>query len=254
MRMTVDSSSMICLANGNAGSGYSVARFDFTGNRLLDITDPLFDDVQAVATDNAGNHYVLSNNNRTIVRYDSNWQNKYSWTFQYSARDIVAEFGNYVVVLKSTDGVNGWVQVFDRNGNQQYLWQISGANTSLSIALTPDGNSIVVCDTNNHRILKYSVSGSYEGVAGSYGIDDGKFNFPTCIDIDSGGIVYVGDAGNYRIQIFNQSFTFLGKYVGGQGSGDGQFWAMYGIGIDQNKNIYTTDSTYGNIQKFKKNP
>lgn len=221
---------------------------------MTDIGNPSTHPLQNVAFDSEGKFYTLSGWNELFkMNSDGSGATKIATT-TYQPQSLSTKFGNYIVVLE-TQYTDGYVEVFDRNGNQQYFWQITGANIPSGIALTQNGNSVVIVDTNNHRIVHYSISGTHERTFGSYGTGDTQFYLPTCIDVDNNGKIYVGDAGNYRFQVFDQNFIFLGKYVGGQGPGDGQLGTMYGISADPSGNyVFATDSSYGRIQCFKKNP
>lgn len=68
------------------------------------------------------------------------------------------------------------------------------------LALDHRGN-ILVADSRNHRILKYSPTGDYITAYGTYGSRPGAFNTPTELVVGEGGLVYVLDAGNRRVQV-----------------------------------------------------
>jgi len=237
------------------GDGTAIAVFDTSGNRLSDIDNPSSYAASAVGSDQAGNLYVVTNAWRELYKMNSDGSNAtLIATTTYDGKDVAAEYGNYVVVLETSNGIDGWVEIFNHDGVRQYSpWQIAGANTPRSIALCLDGSTVVIADTDNHRILRYNIQGTLLGTYGSQGSTDGKFYYPECIEVGSDGRIYVGDSGNYRFQVFDPFFTFLTKF-GTQGSGGGQFWDMTGIATDQNGNVYTVDFAYNNIQKFIQNP
>jgi DNA-binding beta-propeller fold protein YncE len=73
---------------------------------------------------------------------------------------------------------------------------------------------IVVADTGRNRILFYSASGAkLPGGFGSFGSRLGQFDTPRDVAIDGQGRIYVADAGNNRIQQFDEDGTFLGAYT-----------------------------------------
>jgi len=79
---------------------------------------------------------------------------------------------------------------------------------------------------------------------------DGQFDGPTDIAIDAAGNIYVVDSGNHRIQKFDSTGKFLGKW-GTRGSGDGQFEFPIGIALDSSGRFaYVTDKGNHRIQKF----
>jgi len=61
--------------------------------------------------------------------------------------------------------------------------------------------------------------------------------------------IYVADALNNRIQVFDSAGSFLFEF-GSSGSGDGQFKVPFGIAVDSRKNIYVADLGNLRIQVF----
>lgn len=86
---------------------------------------------------------------------------------------------------------------------------------------------------------------------GSEGTGNGQFNRPDALAIDSKGDVWVGDQNNERVQEFNQSGEYLGKF-GNAGSGAGQFAFSYPMGIvaDTKGDLWVTDTANNRIQKW----
>lgn len=79
---------------------------------------------------------------------------------------------------------------------------------------------------------------------------DGQFDGPTDVVVDAAGNVYVVDSGNHRIQKFDSTGRFLGKW-GTRGSGDGQFETPLGIALDSSGKIaYVADKGNHRIQRF----
>ena len=80
-------------------------------------------------------------------------------------------------------------------------------NSPFAVAIK-DGH-MYVCDTNNHRVQKFSVSQrSYISKFGSNGQGNGQFSNPWGICIDPEGKVYVSDFSNHRIQVFHKDDSF----------------------------------------------
>ncbi len=73
-----------------------------------------------------------------------------------------------------------------------------------------DGKETVIADFYNHRIL-YSEDGVDWKSFGSEGKENGQFNYPTDVQL-FGGEIWVADAYNNRVQVFDKSGTFLKKF------------------------------------------
>jgi len=135
--------------------------------------------------------------------------------------------------------------------------------------ITVDSSGYVyVAEPNNHRIQKFTSSGTFlgwwggddsgntgwhnpdSGKIGSSGNKDGQFNNPHhCIAVDSSGHIYVADSNNNRIQKFTSSGTFETKW-GSYGTGDSQFNFPIGIAVDSSGYVYVAEPNNHRIQKF----
>jgi DNA-binding beta-propeller fold protein YncE len=81
------------------------------------------------------------------------------------------------------------------------------------------------------------------------GNEEGRFNNPNSLTIDSNGYIYVADTNNYRIQKFDSDGTFLVSW-GSLGTGPGEFSYPMGLAIDSKNNVYVIDKVNNNVQKF----
>jgi len=132
----------------------------------------------------------------------------------------------------------------------------------VDVAVDPDGNFYVL-DAGNNRVQRYDSFSKYLLFWGSYGTRPGEFNNPRAIVVDStrtGGFhyVYVLDAGNNRVQIFQfekqtGKITFFESW-GGLGSRDGDFKDPRDIVLDGDGHIWVLDSGNERVQKFKFEP
>ena len=84
---------------------------------------------------------------------------------------------------------------------------------------------------------------------GSYGTDDGQFDYPIVVALDSSDNVYVNDMNNNRIQKFDDRGSFITKW-GSYGTGDGQFHIPWYVAVDSLGNVYVADTNNNRIQKF----
>jgi len=90
---------------------------------------------------------------------------------------------------------------------------------------------------------------------GSKGEKNGQFKYPNGITTDSNGNIYVCDAHNHRIQIFDSKGKFISTFgLEGNGNGNGLFKSSFGcpsgITINSKGNIIVSDLHNYRIQMF----
>lgn len=86
-------------------------------------------------------------------------------------------------------------------------------NRPTDVAWDAAGNIYVADGYGNSRIAKFDKNGKYLKSWGSRGSAPGQFNIPHTMAIDAQGLVYVGDRGNNRIQVFDGEGNFKTQYV-----------------------------------------
>ena len=108
-----------------------------------------------------------------------------------------------------------------------------------------DGNgNILVADTGNGRIEKFSPTGTFLSIIGAKGSGHGQLADPNGIAIDRSGNIYVAEIGsNSRILKLGPDGTFVAEWAPG----------LYGprrIAIGPDDSIYVVDSGRNRIVKF----
>jgi DNA-binding beta-propeller fold protein YncE len=81
------------------------------------------------------------------------------------------------------------------------------------VAWDAAGNIYVADGVGNARVAKFDKNGKFIKSWGSRGVGQGQFNTPHGIAIDAEGIVYVADAGNRRIQVFDGDGNFKAQFL-----------------------------------------
>jgi len=148
------------------------------------------------------------------------------------------------------------VLIYDKDG--KYLRRIGHASwfdRLANVTVDPKGDRIYLVDVGGVRSQQHRVrvvdatSGEPLFDFGKRGKDPGDFNFPRDIVVGKDGRLYIVDAGNFRIQVFNRDGKFL-KTFGTIGRQVGQFARPKEIAVDPAGNIYVTDTAFGNFQIF----
>jgi hypothetical protein len=226
----------------------------------------------AVATDSAGNVYVVDTGNNRIEEFDSSGDWLRAWGkgvnggskfgictvaahchrgskgglggAMFSPRGVATDTAGNIYVA---DGANDRIQKFDSSGNWIAAWG-KGVN---------GGSKFGICTVASH---------CHTGSAGGLG---GAINLAQGVATNKAGDVYVADADNSRIQEFDSKGHWLrafGADVGGsgvdictvaahchKGSGGGLGGEMDfpdGVAVSKAGNVYVSDY-YGNrIQEF----
>jgi DNA-binding beta-propeller fold protein YncE len=106
--------------------------------------------------------------------------------------------------------------------------------------------SILIADTNNGRLQKFSSDGVFLSVIGRKGEGQGEFREPSGMAVDSGGNIYVADTGNRRVQKLKSDGTFLAEWKGPEQGLD----SPRDICIGTDKAVYIVDEGHAQIVKF----
>ena len=210
-----------------------------------------------VATDAAGNVYVVDHNNDRIQKFTpsggflAEWGAAGSGTVSFSRPVGIAtdKAGNVYV----TEQFNSRVLKCTSAGVLLLTWGTHGSgngqfSTPSGIA-TDDSGHVYVCDQGNNRIQKFTDTGAFRGQWGSTGSGIGQFLDCVGIATDAAGSVYVCDLGNNRIQKFTSNGSYLMQW-GSAGGGPGQFSGPGAIATDPVGYVYVEDINNFRVQRF----
>ena len=117
-----------------------------------------------------------------------------------------------------------------------------------------DENYIYAVDTNNNRVQKFDLSGTFISKWGSYGTGNGQFKSPVGIVL-VGDYLYVTDKNNSRIQKFDKDGNFVSVLVISIGTDSGKIYHPAGITTDSSGALYVVErkvllGEVNRIQKF----
>ncbi|HEY2345740.1 MAG TPA: hypothetical protein VGH80_07645 [Xanthomonadaceae bacterium] len=119
------------------------------------------------------------------------------------------------------------------------------------IAIDPVSHNLLVADSANNRVERFSSDGNYLGQFGESGGGNGQFLGPGGMAIDpTTHNVVVTDVGHSRVQIFTSRGRYLAQF-GTEGSGKGQFGWPAHVAIDPaSHDILVTDASHGRVEIF----
>jgi DNA-binding beta-propeller fold protein YncE len=158
------------------------------------------------------------------------------------------------------DTWNGRIQVFSSEG--QFLRKWGYFNTTggelgdaqalfgpRGLAIDLEGN-LIVADTGNKRIIRFTPEGELVDQIGGGGVIAGRFDEPTDVAVDpTDGSILVADSWNRRIQRFDPSLAFLSEFdVPGWVSRE--IFHKPAITVDAAGLIYATDPQYFRLFVF----
>ena len=149
---------------------------------------------------------------------------------------------------------HGCIYVFDRTGKRKNTIGSNGSGDcqfSSPSGISIKGDVLYVAESYNHRVQKLTSSGKFLHKFGQQGSDQGQFNYPEAVIIDSNNKLIVSDFGNYRIQIFNENGGWL-LTIDGKGSGSHSFQSPWGLALDPQGNIHVAAYRSNTIKVFTK--
>jgi sugar lactone lactonase YvrE len=162
-------------------------------------------------------------------------------------RLYVVEAGAHRLTVFNPDGsiASSWGRQGNGDGEFQEPW---------GVAVAPNGE-VFVADTWNHRIQKFSSDGrflkkwgSLADTKGAMEPNPGQFWGPRDIAIGPNGMLYITDAGNKRIQVFDADGNHQRSF-GGEGTEPGRLREPVGLAFSGNT-LLVADTWNGRIQSF----
>jgi DNA-binding beta-propeller fold protein YncE len=114
------------------------------------------------------------------------------------------------------------------------------------IAVDSNGN-VLVSDTNNGRIEKFSPTGAFLSTIGMKGTGHGQLGEPNGLAIDRAGNIYIAEVGsNHRVQKLARDGTYIAEW---KGPAPG-FYGPRRIAIGPDDSVYVVDQGHTRIVKF----
>jgi len=117
------------------------------------------------------------------------------------------------------------------------------------VAYSPTRKLLYVVDTVANKVHALRTTGDYAFSFGERGEGAGRFNFPTHIFRSAAGELFVTDALNFRITIFDEDGHVQGTF-GHHGDGSGDLAMPKGVAADGDGVVYVVDGLFDNVQLF----
>jgi DNA-binding beta-propeller fold protein YncE len=157
--------------------------------------------------------------------------------------------------LLATDAVHAWVQVFDKTSGK-FISRFGGkgeADAQLDkpegIATDPDGN-IFIADYNTGFVKKYDASYKWLLTFSEYGSEKGQNIKSEFMEIHDGKL-YMPEAGNHRVDVFDLNGKFLFDF-GGMGTEPGKMNNPEAAKFSSEGKLYVSDLKNDRVQVFDK--
>jgi len=151
-----------------------------------------------------------------------------------------------------TDSVLGRIFVYDARGKfRRYIGESKGEGffkRATGIAIDAQHDEMFVTDTLRNKIFVMNLGGQRLREFGTRGINAGEFNMPTELVVH-GDDVYVVDAMNFRVQVFDRQGNFKSQF-GKIGDTQGSIFRPKGLGVDSEGNVYLVDGSFEDVQVF----
>ena len=147
------------------------------------------------------------------------------------------------------------IGVYDRKGVQLRFITDPSIIRPTGVAVDPVRGKLYVADTGHteskeHSVKDFDLSGKLIGTIGkATGEVEGSFLFPTYVQVDAKGNLYVADTLNSRVQMFDADGKFVQQF-GKRGNAYGMFDKPKGVAVDNFGNLYVVDSGWSNVQIF----
>lgn len=202
--LAVDAEGFVVVAV-NINQNYRIVRYDKSGQVMAAWDGE--GEVGGIAADAEGRSVVVVNvdDNYRVVRYGPKGE-----YYPDLADEGAKKLGSAVAI--AADPAGGAAVAVNINDNYRVVqcavggelltsWEIvAGVIATNGIAVGANG-TVFVNISNSHRVAAYSTAGEYLFEFGGEETAPGEFLYPTGIAI-AGGLLYVADSGNHRIQVF----------------------------------------------------
>ena len=205
------------------------------------------DDGRVYVVDGAQNQVVVfSKHGRVLTKFGSTGENRLNKPMDISlfANQIgIADTGSKSLKLYTLDGQFIKKTHFN-NGVNETL------KPAVPVSVFMDERHIYWGDRANHRLCKLARKTDDLKCFGKRGETDGLFQFPWQIDSDPDGYLHIVDVLNGRVQTFHKTGQFFSQ-TSRFGLSKGELYRPNGIAIDDERNVFVSNSYFGTVSVFR---
>jgi len=211
-----------------------------------------FKECTGVDVDKDDNVWVFNRGHRMVIQFDRNGNVLTAWDNVpvAAAHGLRLDREGYVwlvdtkghAVMKCTRAgrVKLLISDVNRAGDNDSKYAF---NEPTNVAFAANGDFYISDGYVNSRVIRFNKNGEYVTHWGRQGTGDGEFNLVHDVCLDEQGRVYVADRTNARVQIFDASGKFLGKWTD-----VGAPWGLYYVARE--KSIYMADGTNNRVVRL----
>lgn len=204
--------------------------FDIGENFVWGDTNYTFVNPQGLVVDNNGFIYVSDSGNCRIQVYSSNG----SYITTIGETGVCAsDNGHFSATLRHLDIYNNQLFVADAENHRIQIFDISDPQLNISYVSTlgvtgvsgddvahfnwptgvaVDSNHLYVADMHNQRVQIFNqATKEYQATLSGPSTND-NFLYPSDVESDSNGNLYVADNGHYRVVQYNSSLNFIRNF------------------------------------------
>jgi sugar lactone lactonase YvrE len=248
-RFPSGSTTGVTVINGSYGTGlnqfssskHTVQWLMFVCIRSLSIL------VDSMTIDTSGNIYILDGDLARVT----------IWAPKATSGILLAGGSNYSRYYDYQYGYNPNYYSSDNNSDYYYYYYnyVDEYNEPSGMFIELQTMIIWIADTYNSQILKWPNPSTRIVVCGSYGSGSNQFNAPRglFVDTNAGGILYVADTNNHRIQMWTPgaiSGTTLAGMTPYFGDRSDQLYYPQTLVVDTNQNMFIVDGGNNRIVKW----
>jgi NHL repeat len=169
------------------------------------------------------------------------------------------ETGKPSRIYVSEYGGNDRISVFDADFQFLFAFGSPGDgsageiefNRPQSVEIDTEAGELVVTDSSNHRIGRFTLDGALVAWMGGFGQQAGAFSYPYGLSLLGDGTALVAEFGNHRVQRIDLETGSSRGLYGQPGAGDGQLQNPWGV-TTIDRNAYILDSGNNRIIGFRR--